>query len=274
MHIEKVHVPYDKEGGAWDIAAVSDTHIGNVAFDKERFFKARDHIIDNGLSIILLGDIIDGICCKDKRHNYESMDPDIAGVHDLYRYIDVTMDYAKEIFEPMKDNIIGVARGNHEQTLVRDHNRDVSYELARYLDAPYLHMSGFIRLCFARKGSQFKRNMDIYYHHGAGGGRSFGGKLNKVFGLHEGYDADIYMMGHVHEPYCDRRITVSLTKTRNMRLTERHKAYYIATSWCRSHVEDCTTYAEERMYSPVPIMFKYLRIYPEKGTMMPMEFMV
>lgn len=267
MYTSAVAIEYPTEKYHWNLGAIADTHIGNVGFDKKGLKETLKGIQERDINIVLLGDIIDGICCKDKRHSYESLDFDLVAPNELYRYVDETVEYAKELFYPIRENIIGVVRGNHEQTLVRDQNRDVSYELARHLDVPYLHMSGFLRLKFRRSGSRFRRGLDVFYHHGHGSVSTKAGKVRKNMQMAEGYIADIYLMGHVHEPYCEVDCQIGVTHGRTPSLMERHRAYYTASSWLDTVMEGRTLYGEERMFRPAPKVFKYLSIYPETGIM-------
>lgn len=261
MHVEQLTAPYSSENDTWRLSGIGDMHVGNAGFQEKEFLAARKAVLDQGINVILMGDLADCIGVRDKRADLESVDPRYYG--SLSRYVDASLDHLKELLEPMRGSVLGVVRGNHEDEVLRATNRDVSYELARHLGVPYLHMSGFLRIRFTR--GRFTRKVDVFYHHGAGGAQTKGGKLRKVQRLHEGFDADIYMTGHVHDPLCWKDVSLGLSKGRRASIVQRYRAGLICSSWLATVGEERTLYGERRMYNPVPFCLEYLEISPETG---------
>jgi len=62
-----------------------------------------------------------------------------------------------------------------------------------FFGVPYL---GYTALSTIKIGDL---NYDIASTHGASGAKAVGGKLKKIMDLSQIYDADLYLMGHVHE---------------------------------------------------------------------------
>jgi predicted phosphodiesterase len=264
----EVPIPYASHSDTWRITGLGDLHVGNVGFQEDEFVKARQAILDNDIHVILMGDLIDGICCRDKRHDYQSLDPRFF--HDLYRYVDATYDHLITLLEPLRDNIIAIVRGNHEDTLLSDYQRDITYDLARELNKPYLGISGFVQLAFKR--SRFCRRMNIFCHHGSGSSITRGGKVNRVDRLLQGYDADIYMIGHMHEPMSWKSVSLGVSKNgKSLGLRQRYRAGMVCSSFLATVGRNTTLYGEKRMYNPVAFELNYLEITPETGRIRKVE---
>ena len=176
---------------------IQDTHIGSPLFDKVGL-KSYLADVDKQTYIVGNGDLMDDIICTDPRYKkgVENCESDAI--------IDEQVDKAYEVLKPYQKNIISLACGNHEETIIKHCGTNPIKRLCEKLSTPkhsviYLGVKWMLRLNLSINGAR-GRSIVIYGHHGWGGAtRTEGGSLTK-FSRDMMYDeADIYLFGHVHE---------------------------------------------------------------------------
>lgn len=102
---------------------------------------------------------------------------------------------AKQL-EFMRGKLIGLLGGNHFSQFPDGTTSDQI--LAGMLGTSYLGACCGIRLSFCMSGQASGATVDIFAHHGRGGGVTAGGRLNAVEKMTNICDADIYLMGDNH----------------------------------------------------------------------------
>jgi hypothetical protein len=131
-----------------------------------------------------------------------------SSVGDTYGANLKPMDQLKQcvtIFEPIKDKILAVLPGNHENRMYKTDGIDITEMMCAQLGILEKYSSTTV-LLFVRFGKESHRNhgrpvlYTIYVTHGSGGGRKEGGKINRLADLALIVDADVYLMGHTHLP--------------------------------------------------------------------------
>lgn len=163
------------------IIPISDTHIGDELFDR----KSLEWYLEKADYLILNGDIMNTATKQSVSFQYGS-NPQMD------------LDLAVEIFKPHAHKILAVTEGNHEHRVAKE----VGISLTAYfcdklgiLDK----FAGTSAYLFLNVGKQ-KTNYKIFATHGYGGGRSTGAKANRLAGLSDSIDADIYIISHTHQP--------------------------------------------------------------------------
>ena len=173
---------------------VSDLHIGDAHCD-DIGIKARLDAIkaDPEAFIILGGDLMDTATRNSIGDTYtQTLSP--------MRQI----EYSVKLFEPLKDKIIAMIPGNHEERVYRldgiDTTAIVAAELG--LTEKYSETTAilFIHLGKRQRGRQGPVCYTVYITHGSGGGRKAGGKINRLIDYCQIADTDAYIVGHVHSP--------------------------------------------------------------------------
>jgi len=115
-------------------------------------------------------------------------------------YAGHTANFAKEIAF-MRGRLLGLMGGNHYVTFADGSNSDNM--LCSLMGAKFLGVCSFIRLVFEIEGRTNKTiSVDIFAHHGKGGGQTPGATFNTIEKMMAGADADIYLMGHDHRKGC------------------------------------------------------------------------
>lgn len=174
---------------------MADKHIGDSMCDFKGIMEEIEYIKNtHNAYCILGGDLMDTAIC--------------TSVGDTYGANLQPMEQLKQcvkIFDPIKDKILAVLPGNHENRVYRSDGLDITELMCAQLGIPEKY-SPTTALLFVRFGkvshSRHGRPQlyTIYATHGSGGGRKEGGKVNRLADLASIVDADIYVHGHTHLP--------------------------------------------------------------------------
>jgi predicted phosphodiesterase len=109
-----------------------------------------------------------------------------------------------EIFESIKDKILCVVPGNHEERHFRTNGIDVTRLMCQQLgiEGRYSPTTALVFLRFGRDAGANNHHRPILYTiyvtHGNGGGRKDGSKIQRLADYATVVDADIYVAGHTH----------------------------------------------------------------------------
>lgn len=178
-----------------EIHSMADLHIGDNMCDFKLILERIEYIKNTPNAYCILGG--------------DLMDTAIASsVGDTYGANLKPMDQLSQcvkIFEPIKDKILCVLPGNHENRVYRSDGLDITELMCAQLGIPqkYSNTTALVFVRFGRGGRETKyRPMlyTIYATHGAGGGRKEGGKVNRLADLACIVDADVYLHHHTHLP--------------------------------------------------------------------------
>ena len=189
MRAIKCDLPYaDKI----EIHPMADLHIGDAHSDYKGVVERIEYIKNTPNAYVILdGDL---------------MDTAIAGsVGDSYGATLAPMEQLKtcvKIFEPIRDKILAVLPGNHENRVYRTDGIDITQLMCSQLGLQdrYSPTTALLFVRFGKARHDRRQLYTIYCTHGAGGGRKEGGKVNRLADLAGIVDADIYVMGHTHLP--------------------------------------------------------------------------
>jgi predicted MPP superfamily phosphohydrolase len=181
-----------------ELYALSDWHIGDKhhdAFHTEAILK---HILETPNAYCIL--------------NGDLMDTAIANsVGDTYGAKLQPMEQLKlcvKLFQGLADagKILCILPGNHENRVFRYDGIDITAMMAAQLGLSHRY-SETAALLFIRFGSNEEKKhhgrkivYTVYASHGSGGGKRVGGKINRLEDMANIVDADIYIMGHTHQP--------------------------------------------------------------------------
>ena len=181
-----------------ELHTLADLHIGDRCCDFKLILERIEHIKKTPNAYCILdGDLMDTAIA--------------SSVGDTYGANLQPMDQLKQcvkIFEPIKDKILAVLPGNHENRVYKSDGLDLTEILCVQLGIPerYSPTTALLFVRFGRNGdkggghNKVPQMYTIYTTHGAGGGRREGGKVNRLADLASIVDADIYIHAHTHLP--------------------------------------------------------------------------
>lgn len=177
-----------------DIHRDSDLHADSHWKEFLKYAKAKKNALFLGM-----GDYSDGISTSER---IVLSDP---GLHDTTRttmqnhYKGCAATLSKEL-SFMRGKLVGMLGGNH---YFQFNNGDTTdHMLAASLSTKFLGVCSFIRLSLRFKNREKSGSLDIFAHHGKGGGNLPGSQFNTIEKMLTTADADIYLMGHSHGKGC------------------------------------------------------------------------
>ena len=178
-----------------EIHPMADLHLGDFNSDYKLIMERIEHIKNTENAYCILdGDLMDCAIA--------------SSIGDTYGANLQPMEQLKQcvkIFEPIKDKILAVLPGNHENRIYKSDGLDLTELMCTQLGIPEKY-SPTTALLFIRFGKNPNRTpyrpqlYTAYVTHGSGGGRKEGGKVNRLADLASIVDADIYIHAHTHLP--------------------------------------------------------------------------
>ena len=200
MEIIKITLPRELE--SVELHTFADEHIGDEHSDINRVIERIEHVKNTpNAYCILNGDLMDNATK--------------TSIGDTYTQVFNPMEQlakAVELFAPIKDKILCITHGNHENRTYKKEGINLSRLIADQLGLGdrYTPTSAvlFIRLgeeAHGRKetnGSGKNRQIcyTLYVLHGSGGGRKEGAKAIRLADMASIVDCDCYLHGHTHLP--------------------------------------------------------------------------
>ena len=129
----------------------------------------------------------------------------LGSVYEQEYNLKTAKDYLTEELKPIKEKILGCIDGNHEQRIIKTIGdspvNDLSYRLGiEYFPNWCAYL--FLNVGESRGNKRMDKRRPICYsaflHHMTGGGRTQGGKVNRIMALKGMALADLYCGAHVH----------------------------------------------------------------------------
>lgn len=226
------------------IKPIMDLHYGSKECDL-RAFKAFIKDSDELTYFYCNGDLWDAIYFRDKR--FKPSGHDKTGEEDA---IDREIDEMVEILSPIKDKLICIGHGNHEEQVLKTCGTNMSKRLAKELNVPYLGYSFWFRLNLTQNGSR-GRSVDIFSTHGFGGGtRTEGGSITKYSKFADRFLCDILIVGHDHRKQYVRYPVMGIRGQTDVKLIAQPKLVCLGGSWKKAYSNDtCATWEESKGFT-------------------------
>jgi hypothetical protein len=246
----------------FDIYGIGDIHAGSIHCSESKIIAKVQEIKENEKAYwIGMGDYADSITSQDKRW-------DACGIAKWVKKKDIIEsqeNWLIELFTPIKSKCLGLLTGNHEETVHDKHDSAITEHLCGKLEVPYLSYACFVDLVFDRSGS--KKLYQIFAWHGSGAAQSDGGKLMRLMKLVNEIQADIYLMGHLHDIVIKtpHRLKCSNGKVKSTPLVAAMTGSWL-TAYTQPHTKEEVgiSYAEKKGYTPNRIGCPVIHIFPDK----------
>lgn len=178
-----------------EIHTFADLHIGDKFCNKKLIKERIDAVKDNAKAYVILnGDIMNNATKTSVSDSYAE---ELSPMEQMAVFV--------ELFEPIKDKILCITSGNHENRTYNKEGIDITRLCARELglEDRYSKTGAIIFLRFGETSSHThnrKQMYTIYCTHGSGGGRKEGAKAIRLADMASIIDADIYIHSHTHLP--------------------------------------------------------------------------
>ena len=271
-------VQYGKENAEFSIYDVADIHLLNRGCSKTHLVKDLKRIQDETYALFFEGgDYADWIFPGDKRFDGEAFDENVR-VIDLAKLGALVADMIIDYFRPIRRKCLGFLIGNHEFTAMsRNSQMFVHDEICKRLKVPNMRFSGFTDVYFCYqpgfKGckltyaeqppKKYTAKLRIFIHHGMGAANTAGGKINKLKSLVDMVDADLVMMGHVHEQFA--KAFLKLVPNHDCSdIGQKVTMGLITGSYLKTYAPDFTGYGEIKGYSATTLGATRARYIPSE----------
>ncbi len=178
-----------------EIYPMADHHIGDPNSDFKLIMERIDHIKNTpNAYCILNGDLMDTAIASSIGDTYSA---NLQPMEQLKQCV--------KIFEPIKDKILAVLPGNHENRVYKTDGLDITEIMCAQLGIPerYSPTTALLFIRFGTQGGKHHNRPQLYtahVTHGSGGGRREGGKVNRLADLASIVDSDLYIHAHTHLP--------------------------------------------------------------------------
>ena len=198
-----------------ELLVLGDIHVGDENLDKKMLQKTLNYIRDNkNVYCFLNGDLLNMGLKSSVSFQYETKSPESE-------YTELV-----EMLKPIRDKILGVTIGNHDDRLLKESGIDIMTLVCRELDIldKYCKYQSLL-LIRIKEGKTRVDTHKIFITHGIGaGGKMIGSKANflqKLTGIVS--NANCYVIGHTHTPlhFTDKSFYVD-SKHFNLKETVRH----------------------------------------------------
>jgi hypothetical protein len=233
----------------------------SAACAQKRFDEFVDKIKNDKHAIVVgTGDYFEGIHYKDIRFAAIEMPVNVRAC-DLANYSKYSFDMLYDTLKPIASKILGLGYGNHEQVLLeRNDSMHLWKDFLQRLGCANLGYTSFLDLIFqvGKRDHVFR----VFTHHGAGFATKAGGVVNRLEDFMTSFDADIYLMGHLHKQEVHPMTVVGVDSSMT-KIIASPKLGVIGGSYLRGYTDKLSTYGEKRGYRPVGIGNPCVEIQPE-----------
>lgn len=200
MKVIKIDLP--RELSSVELHTFADEHLGDEHSDLKRLLARIEYVKNTpNAYCILNGDIIDNATK--------------TSIGDTYTQVFNPMEQlskAVELFEPIRDKILCITHGNHENRTYKKEGINLSCLMAKQLglDDRYTPTSAVLFIRVGESSNGWKETngsgkvrklcYTLYVLHGSGGGRKEGAKAIRLADMASIIDTDIYIHSHTHLP--------------------------------------------------------------------------
>ena len=165
------------------LVPVGDVHLGSPTCNIGKFEKTLAFLERTDCQIVLIGDLMEAA----------SKNSVGAGWVEQTGSPQAQLDALYEVLLPLREKILVILEGNHEERIWKDSGIRVSKVLAKMLKVPFGGYSAFLKLRVR------KNNYVVHAQHGSSNAWYPHTKLTAAMRTAQHTDADLYLYGHTHE---------------------------------------------------------------------------
>jgi len=270
-------IAHETRGDHAVLYPLGDVHVGAMGCDEAAFSRYVSAIAEDPAAYwVGLGDYLDAINVRDPRWETDCLAPWMVTAEYLRDPVTAQRDRYLDLTRPIWPKCLAMIEGNHEFAIAKHWARDVYREIVGAIQPATadpsvplaLGYEGFLRMKFQRprdderraRGGAPTETLDLYLHHGNGGGRLKGAKALALGRLGGWFGADVIIMGHVHDELATPVHRVYLDRAGNVK--KRRIATMTSGTFLDSYADEGAGYAERVLLSPGGIGTGYLELRP------------
>ena len=181
----------------------SDRHHDNPKSNQELEAAHLKEARERGAMVLDFGDLF---CAMQGKYDPRGRKADIRPEHNVEGYLDSLVNTAADFYGPYADLFALISHGNHETSILRKLETDLTQRLIALLNARggtnvvFGGYHGYIQFRFCDANGGHSQTVTLKYHHGHGGGGPVTKgtiQANRRAVIYP--DADIVATGHIHE---------------------------------------------------------------------------
>ena len=217
------------------ILPISDVHIGDKTANIKAFKEVLERIKNEPNTYTILNGDLCNVALKTSKSDVYS--DELTPMEQVIQVLN--------FLEPIKDKILVMSNGNHEDRITKDTSIDVLYLVAKQLRIEQVYSPSwwYLYLSFGNnkaKGDDRKFLYTITGYHGSGSSQTSGAKINKAKKMSQVVLADCYIMSHVHDPITTKGV-IYTPDYQHKTLVKKEMYYCISNAF----VEYQNSYAEK-----------------------------
>lgn len=254
----------DAASASWSqwVLLTSDRHLDSEHSDRDMQLRHLRDARERDAVVLDFGDVFDAMQGRnDPRRQKGSGGPSAR----VAAYLDEIVRDASEFLAPFADRFGVIGRGNHEQSILKNCETDLTERLTErmsMISGSKVHpggYGGFVRFV-PRWSSKGSKRLTLYYFHGSGGGGVMThGTLATRRMASWVPDAEVVVSGHTHDQWVLTLARTRLGATGNVYLDEQH---HVKTPSYKDEFEDgFAGWHVERGAPPKPIGAWWMRLY-------------
>lgn len=238
--------------------ATGDWHLGERGCVEARLRRDVEAIAaDDHAVVLLMGDLGGFIAPDDAKRWDPSSVAEGLTIEDLCDWGGALVRRVVDAARPLAGRVVGVLEGNHEMAFRQRQRQPVTRMIAAELGAPALGYSCLFTLRF-RAGRE-RRDLSVMATHGSGAAATPGGKLNRLIRTMHSVDADLVLMGHVHD--CQSYGRARLYQD-GAGIGEREQLGVVTGTYLATYWQGHSGYGERAGYAPVRLGHPVIEITP------------
>lgn len=255
----------NREWSQWALLT-ADRHLDNPHSNRAMQKRHLDQAVERGAFVVDLGDLF---CAMQGRNDRRSSKSALGKEHAVDDYYDELVRGAVTFFDPYKEHIAVLGTGNHETSVLRHGETNLSRRLVERLQdrgSPVVlgGYRGWIRLMFEGASGGMRKTFNIAYSHGSGGsapvtrGVIRTNRRSVVFP-----DADTFLSGHIHERWA---VEVPRIRLSDMGKELKDEQVHLSIPTYKDEIVDQGNgWAVEGEHSPKPLGAWWLRFFWDRG---------
>lgn len=208
-----------------NIYPIADVHLGAVEHAETEWQAFLKRVEQENAYLILAGDLLNNSTRGTKFAN---------PFDEVLRPREAKMRMV-EYLKPLKDRILCVVSGNHEQRTIRDTDQDMTYDICSKLDIEHLYRENIAYMCVSvgtrTNNSKPESTYTFAVTHGSGGGIYTGAAVNRNERFGNVVDGlDCFIAGHVHKGFVSKPVKIVID-VRNKRVSMKHYVVVSCVPW-------------------------------------------
>ena len=211
--------------GEVNVYPIADVHLGAIEHCEREWTAFLNRVEQENAYLILAGDLLNNSTRGTRFANpfEEALRPREAK-RKMVEYL-----------EPLKDRILCVVSGNHEQRTVRESDQDITYDICARLCLEHLYRENmaFLTVSVGKRTNEdkYENTYNIVVMHGNGGGIYTGAAVNRNERFGNIIDGlDCLIAGHVHKGFISKPSKIVID-SRNARVTFKSYVVISCVSW-------------------------------------------